>query len=441
MKDLVITNDGGQIVLKQFKENVEYAIYVPPNVNSDTPVFTYVYGSGRKSGWYTKNGPYDALVQNGSDSIVIFPSMNWNDDWGKNTMEIVNFVRSEYGIVNNNISGGGFSYGGDGGYRVVLENLKQQGPTNLDPQIVYLIDDYSNMTYKGFSSTLNSDDINYFKENNTLFFTYENKSSAATEAFAKAGLNIIKVKCDDGSHTGIRANFFRNGIYDYMAGKNLPLDGYTYQKAVVAIDPETGKQIVHWENIDVSSIDTKEKLYSYYGFESISSKKDNSNFFAGLFDFFGERASILSVFSGSGHVLSTKPNEVEQVCNYLRNDVCSQLDEMASAVNEAYQAVVEYATSSPYPVSVPAGFDKSAAISAITSASSACSEAATKVYNVSDIITRYSSGDWNFSSGTLTKIGDFIGFAAGITNVGHDGFLDFNCDDSNDTNNRFKFFR
>ena len=439
MENIVQTNDGGQIVLKQFKDNVEYAIYVPPNVNPDTSIFTYVYGSGRKSGWYTKNGPYDALIQNGSDSIVIFPSMNWNDDWGKNTMEIVNSVRSEYGIVNNNISGGGFSYGGDGGYRVVLENLKQQGPTNLDPQIVYLIDDYSNMTYKGFNSTLSSDDINYFKENNTLFFTYENKASAATEAFAKAGLNIIKVKCDDGSHTGIRANFFRNGIYDYMAGDSLPLDGYTYQKAVVTVDPETGKQIVRWENIDISSIDTKEKLYNYYGLESKSSVKENDGFFAKLFDFFGDKAAILTNFS-SGHVLSTNPSEVEQVCNYLRNDVCSQLDEMASSVNEAYQAVVDYAASSPYPVPVPAGFDKSAAISAIASASSACSEAATKVYNVSDIITRYSNGDWNLSNGTLTKIGDFIGFAAGVTNIGNDSFINFNRDDQSDDNNRFKFF-
>ena len=47
MDNVVRTNDGGQIVLKQFKENVEYAIYVPPNVNPETSVFTYVYGSSK----------------------------------------------------------------------------------------------------------------------------------------------------------------------------------------------------------------------------------------------------------------------------------------------------------------------------------------------------------------------------------------------------------
>ncbi len=435
MEDIVKTNDGGQIVLKQFGENVEYAIYVPPNVNSDTPIFTYVYGSGRKSGWYSNNGPYDSLIQNGSDSIVIMPSMNWNEDWGKNTMEIVNSVRAEYGITNTNLSGGGFSYGGDGGYRVVLENLKQNGASNLDPQIVYLIDDYSNKTYKGYNATLNSEDINLFKENNTLFLTYENKNSAATEAFAKAGLNIIKVTCDDGSHTGIRANFFKNGIYDYMAGDSLPQEGYTYQKAVVTIDPETGKKIVSWETIDVSLIDTKEKLYSYYGLESksTSNAEGSENFFSKLFDFFGEKSFILKNFGSTNHQLSVKPDEVEQVCKYLRNDVCSQLDDMVQVVNDAYQSVVDYATSSPYPVAVPAGFDKSEATTAITKAREVCTDSATKVYNVADIITRYSNGDWSLSSGTLAKVSDFISFA-----MSRDSDIS-SSEEANSDENRFKF--
>lgn len=406
MENVIQTNDGSQIEYKKFKNGVGYAIYVPPDVNPNTPVFTYVYGSGRKSCWY--NGPYDSLIKNGSDSIVIFPSMEWNLDWGKNTMEIVNSVRSEYGIVNNNISGGGFSYGGDGGYRVVLENLKQQGASNLDPQIVYFIDDYSNMTYRRYNTALSSDDINYFKENNTIFFTYENKSSPATEAFAKAGLNIIKVKCDNGRHTAIRTDFFKNGIYDYMAGDSLPLEGYTYSRPIVTIDPKTGKQVVTWEEIDLSLINTKEKLYNYYGLEY--KRSFSSKFLAKIYELLGDKASILTRFGGNGNRLCTRPNDVEHVCNYLRNDVCAQLDAMKSAVDSAYQAVVEYAASSPYPVPVPGGFDKSGAINAIASASEACSSAATRVYNVSSTITRYSNGDWDISSSTISQVSDFIGF-------------------------------
>ena len=64
----------------------------------------------------------------------------------------------------------------------------------------------------------------------------------------------------------------------------------------------------------------------------------------------------------------------------------------------------------PYPVSVPGDFDKSAAINAIASASRACGDAATRVYNVSNTITRYSNGDWDISSGTIRQVSDFIGF-------------------------------
>ena len=47
MENVIQTNDGSQIEYKKFKNGVGYAIYVPPDVNPNTPVFTYVYGSGR----------------------------------------------------------------------------------------------------------------------------------------------------------------------------------------------------------------------------------------------------------------------------------------------------------------------------------------------------------------------------------------------------------
>lgn len=423
MENVVRTNDGGQIELRQLEPNVEYAIYVPENVNPDTPVFTYVYGSGRKNGWYSKlgggnYGPYDSLIENGSDSIVIMPSMGWNENWGEKTMEIVNSVRNEYGITNTNLSGSGFSYGGSGGFSVVAENLKQNGASNMDPQVVYLIDDYSPKTYEGYRKTLTSEEMDLFKENNTLFFTYENKNSAATNEFAKAGLNIIRVKSDNGAHMSIKENFFKNSIYDYVAGGQLPSEGYTYEKANVTVDPQTGKTVVSWENIDVNEINTKDKLYNYYGFESkkdLNSKKTDS-FFLKLFDFFGEKSLVLKNFNHDGHQLSVKPNDVEQVCNYLRNDVRSQLDDVAKTVNDAYQAVVDYAMSSPYPVAVPADFDKSAAINAIMKTTQVCDESASQVYNVADVISRYGEGDWSMSSGVLNHLNDFLGFIIGTPN-------------------------
>ena len=107
-----------------------------------------------------------------------------------------------------------------------------------------------------------------------------------------------------------------------------------------------------------------------------------------------------------------------------------QLDEMTNAVNNAYQAVADYAASSPYPVGLPAGFDKTEAIKSLKKAIEVCNDSAEKVYNVSDIINRYSSGEWSLTSGTLTKLNDFIGFVASPDKTSKE----------NNNNERFKFF-
>lgn len=83
---------------------------------------------------------------------------------------------------------------------------------------------------------------------------------------------------------------------------------------------------------------------------------------------------------------------------------------MIQTVNNAYQQVADYAASSPYPVAVPANFDKTAAIKAIRKAIEVCEESETQVHNIAEVIRKYSEGDWSISSNTFSQIGDFIGF-------------------------------
>ena len=128
---MAISTAGGGTITYQNYNGVMYSIYVPSNVNSDTPIFTYTYGGGRTEDWWSNKhsngnyGPFDGLIANGGDSIVIMPSMDWGADWGKNTMGIINSVREEYGITNLNVSGSGFSKGGFGGFDIVAENIIQ----------------------------------------------------------------------------------------------------------------------------------------------------------------------------------------------------------------------------------------------------------------------------------------------------------------------------
>ena len=332
LEKIVNTNDGNVIELRQFEQGIDYALYVPKNVNSNTPIFTYVYGSGREKGWYSKTGggsygPYDALIENGSDSIVVMPSMRWGENWGEKTMEIVNSVRDEYGITNNNLSGGGFSYGGSGGYSVVAENLRQNGASNLEPQIVYFIDDFSKKTHEGYVSTLKSEEMDLFRENNTVFFSYQSKSkwSGAANAYAKNGLNMIRVKCDDGEHMAIKENFFKNSVYDYMNGGSLPADGYTYEKANVSVDPKTGKETVVWEKIDVTDISTKTKLYNYFGIN----KEDNDINFSPVIN----SSSSSSLLDSSMYVDLNLLQQWRNKLDIINNDCIEQLNMMLATIS------------------------------------------------------------------------------------------------------------
>ena len=263
----ISTNGGGSISYESYN-GIPYSIYIPSNVNSNTPIFTYTYGGGRTEDWWSRNhsngnyGPYDGLIANGGDSIVIMPSMDWGADWGKNTMGIINSVRAEYGITNLNVSGSGFSKGGFGGFDIVAENIKQN--KNLDPQIVFFIDDYSS-TYYMANHKMTAENVQAFTENNTVFFCYDPpwKSADNYQTYLDAGINIIRVEPKNYDHIAINANFFRDQIYDYMAGGSLPADGYTYK----FYNRNTGQ----WEVVDYEKIATVDNLYSFYGSSNLKS--------------------------------------------------------------------------------------------------------------------------------------------------------------------------
>ena len=256
----------GKFVDKDMGNGVKYSIYVPENVNSNTPIFTYVHGSGGPNGDWSdsKRG----IMQNGSDSIIIMPTMAWNRDWGEETMKVVNVVKQQYGITNSNVSSAGFSMGGFAGYTNLAANIKQN--PDADPQIGFFIDDYSNKSYYGYKTAIADEEtMNLFRENNSVFFIMENasKDKNATLAYAQSGVNVIRVVCARGDHMAINKDFFANGMYDYMAGGVLPQENYRYQK----YNPTTGK----WEDIPYESISTLDALYDYYGLDTSKFSLDN----------------------------------------------------------------------------------------------------------------------------------------------------------------------
>lgn len=255
-------DNKGKFIERTTEDGVRYALYVPENVNADTKVFTYVHGSGGANGdWRNaKNG----VLEHGSDSIIIMPTMSWDSDWAVKTMNVVNQVKEEYGITNTTVSSSGFSMGGFAGYVTVAENIKQN--PDAEPQTVFFIDDYARKTYYNYQTTLQDEEtVQSFKDNQTVFFIYEptSKNQAQANAFAQAGLNVIRVKCVGQDHVTINKKFFYNGVYDYASGGTLPSEGYKYEM----YNPETGK----WEEISYDKVATQDALFEHLNIDTFVS--------------------------------------------------------------------------------------------------------------------------------------------------------------------------
>lgn len=249
----------GKFVTRTKENGIKYKLYVPKNVNADTPVFTYAYGTGDP-------GIEKCVLEQGSDSVFIMTIVDWDADLGSITMDIVNEVKQEFGVTSTNVTPSGFSLGGFAGYETAAENIRQN--PDCKPQTVFLIDTYGPIYYNPQLYLNDIDTINLYKENKTVFFAFDTteKTSDINTLYAQAGLNVIMVKCIGQNHGGINASFFSNGIYDYMAGRALPKDGYIYSRYNV----ETGV----WEEIPYEEIATIDDLNYYFSTDALLSNID-----------------------------------------------------------------------------------------------------------------------------------------------------------------------
>ena len=154
---------------RQSLNGVSYKVYVPDNCNANTEVMVYCHGGGDFESWYGSN----YLNQHGSDTIVIFPTgdagFRETNSYGAQVVDVINQVKQQYGITNNNLSVAGFSMGSTPTYTIMGEYLKQN--PNCGSSTMFLLDNYPNANVSGinkFDSLLN-DYGDYYKNNNTMF--------------------------------------------------------------------------------------------------------------------------------------------------------------------------------------------------------------------------------------------------------------------------------
>ena len=318
----------GQFVIRDKGNGIKYKLYVPENVNADTPIFIYAYGSGDPN-------MEKCISEQGSDCIVIGTIIDYKRDIGNITMDIVNEVKQEYGVTSTVVSPSGFSLGGPVGLEIAAENIRQN--PDCEPQTVFLIDGYGTFFYNPQLHLNDTDKINLFKENETIFFAFDHpdKKTNVNTLYAEAGLNLIMVKCIGQGHGEINSTFFSNGLYNYRADEKLPQDGYIYS----IYNVETGE----WEEIPYEKIATLADIYSLFGINSTTEYKYTLQEMANLED--------LAVTSDSG-VLEASLNKIRGVIRSTNivssgytDSGCSSTTMMPSQIGAVVSRFIQSTTS------------------------------------------------------------------------------------------------
>lgn len=261
-----------------FEDGSECLVYYPENIDSNTKISTYYPGSGMKADWYSQlhgsrnMGIQDYLMSQGSDQIVVMPHAN-NGNYERDYIgaKMTSVLQESYNLSSTNYSWAGFSAGGP----PCIESAATYMRMNPDcgPQVIVGVDGYG--SYSDNAGAMAAAVADDFKRTGSIIFSIDSKYKGDyLTSYAKAGINVVRVTSDtpgvidtkngdtqsyyrSGQHVAINQDYFRDGIFEFNAqtGLNLPREGYTYSVY------RDGK----WVQIDVSEIDTFEKLNEFFG--------------------------------------------------------------------------------------------------------------------------------------------------------------------------------
>lgn len=303
------------------------SIYLPKNISSDTEVFCFTHGGAAndRNNWAIVES---YLNENKSNNIVIMPSIsgNFDPEWSSKIIDIIEQIQEHYGLKSKNVASSDFNFGGWSTYQITIENIKRN--PDIGPQILFLTDDYNPSASHIANNVLTNEEKEILLKNNSILFLYQqweplyqsSNKSHSNQRYAADGLNIIKVICNYRGHQEIKSNFFKNRIIDYTTSTiTLPKEGYTYQK----YDKNTG----NWSDIDVTSISTIDKLYSFFGietrniysFENKLSKLSSLNIFS---------LDQLAVTSDSKTLVNNVNNVISKIksTNFIQNKPSFSID-------------------------------------------------------------------------------------------------------------------
>ena len=200
-----------------------YYVYVPENVNPNTPMHIYIPGSGGSANDTTPLKDY--VNNNGSNSIVVMPRWDGVSDGPNNyaiaSLMISDEVIAKYGLTGNNVSVSGFSNGSRPAMLAAYDSLAGNYKTKINS--VVSIDG---------SVKLSAEEYKLLADNKVTVYAIIKKDddSKDLENYVKMGGQVVLMR-SIGGHVEKNRNAFKNGIIDYLNGTgNLSgLEGYSFE--------------------------------------------------------------------------------------------------------------------------------------------------------------------------------------------------------------------
>lgn len=228
-----------------------YDVYVPNDVNPDTPIMLYHPGDGLTADWNT----YKQAFENSDPNAVIAYCGRVNDTQLYDKLVSTCGLNGNTSPVNITFSGGGMS-----GIEQAA-NISSSSNNSGRPQISAVMDSYlapSFLESKGYTSSLkdNGSIILAFTESNPSVNTYDQQYRDV----ARSGANMLILRDTSseygGSHAGMNSSFINGGVVDYLSGTGTLPDRYVVEH----YNPSTNS----FDVVDRSSISSLEDLYTYF---------------------------------------------------------------------------------------------------------------------------------------------------------------------------------
>ena len=318
-------------------------LYVPDKIDENTSIFVFEHGSGHG---LSEVQAYAETTQ--PNQIIIAPyrsGSSANDSKHYNElMDMVESVRKEYNITNNNLTSSGFSAGGYYGLAAASANIEAH-KGNIDPQIVCMVDDFSDSMYNP-ESTYNKLNLDNLKDNNSIMFMLEQPckylggdtgkaANKAADYYAEQGLNVIRVECKtpngSNAHSTVKQRFFDSGFAEFSQGTTTLSDDDCFVYRIY------NKETQKWEEIDVNEINTLNKVYNYFGIDgNVKTGKvyeGNLKYLQEILDGRVINLDNIDISSDLGIVLSNVNNVFSQIRNTTIVNNGISLVEGTSAIN------------------------------------------------------------------------------------------------------------